>query len=65
MRMGEASMKIRKIIGWGLILLSLVGISYAINQQTGMGHNIKALHQAGILSTLISGANLLWLNKRV
>jgi hypothetical protein len=57
-------MKALKIIGWCLILLSLVMLSYAIYQQVVMGQNIKALHIIAILGALIGGVNALWQNKR-
>jgi uncharacterized membrane protein HdeD (DUF308 family) len=57
-------MKRIRILGWGLFLLGIISIVYAIYQQRVMGENIKPLHIIGILSMFIGWVNFVWLSKR-
>jgi uncharacterized membrane protein HdeD (DUF308 family) len=61
----EKAMKTRvSIIGWGLVLLGLVEITYVFYQRRSTGDNINPLHLIIILVTLTAAAVILLSRKK-
>jgi hypothetical protein len=56
-------MEIRKMAGWGLILLAVVKVLQAIHLQTMLGESMNTLSAVVISLLFAAGAAFLWLNK--